>query len=464
MNELSGRIGDALRNEEAAAERFAGNIRLVFLLILTIVAAMNSGSVSVRANILNFSALLFGYLYGFAVRFRLMRRGYRPVMKYITSYLDIMLIFLLLVMYTTIDIPSVALKNYVFLLVFPFLGLTSFRYDRMLTGTAGGLAVLLYIALVLWLAFSGSVRFVSGGYERELFSNDITYVGQITKLFILIGFVLLMSYHARYSHKLFEKLVGSELSMRQKQEMTEWELTLASGVQRQFLPKSFPRFGNLELYGEVRQGRFVGGDYYDFIKLAEDRLLVVIADVSGNGVPAALIMSEVRAAVHLLASVQCSLMEFARKLNALIYHSTDKKSFVTLFIAEIDSSGSSLKYVNAGHPAPRIYDGIRFRALSMRSTPLGMLPDLQNLQETAESFHAGSMLVGYTDGLFEQTGAGQAEYGEERLLEFVRRNSELSARPFVDGLLDDVRIFAGDEHLKDDAGCIVVKYLHQHIS
>ena len=191
MSELSERISDALAKEEVRAELFANKVRITLLVVLTTIALLNAPAVGYEASIFNFAALLVGYGYGLVVFLRIRGSGYRPVMKYITSSLDIVLVFLLLFLYTTIEIPSVALKNYVYLIVFPLIALTAFRYDRKLTLVSGGLAMGLYLLLVLYLSFSEKVVLIDAGYERELFTSGVTYIGQGTKLLILGVFVLL---------------------------------------------------------------------------------------------------------------------------------------------------------------------------------------------------------------------------------------------------------------------------------
>ncbi len=458
MQELGERISDALAKEEARAEQFANVVRFILLIVLTTVAVLNAFSVSFEANFLNFGALVIGYAYGLIVFIRMRRAGYHPLMKYITSCLDIALVFSLLFLYTKIEIPSVALKNYAFLIVFPLIALTAFRYDRTLTIVAGGLVVVLYLMLIFYLSFTNAVTFTNGGYERELFSGDVTYIGQLTKVLILGGYVLLLLYLAHYSRKLFAKLVSDELSIRNQKEQTDWELTIASQVQTQFLPSSFPEISGLELYGAVQQGRFVGGDYYDFIKLADDLLLIVAADVSGKGVPAALIMAEVRASTHLLASMQIDLQDFVQRLNTLVLHSTDKKNFVTFYAAEVNASRHVLTYVNAGHPPPLFYFEGKVRPLAKGTIPLGLFDSLPQLAKHEEEFPSGSVLVSYTDGLLEQTNPQGEQFGEEHLREYVRTNAHFDAQSFTRSLLAEIKNFAGGTDLHDDISLAIVKH------
>jgi serine phosphatase RsbU (regulator of sigma subunit) len=457
MDGIAERVSQALTKEEARAEQLANTARLILLLILSIVALLNAGAVNVAANMMNFGALAAGICYGLIVFLLIRRAGYRPIMKYVTSCLDVMLVFLLLFMYTRIEVPSVALKNYVFLIVFPLIGLTAFRYDRTLTWVAGGLAIALYLGMMFFLQHSKSITITGGGYERELFSTDITYVGQATKVLILCGYITLVAHLAKYSRSLFVKLVGDELQLRGQQELMEWELGIASDVQTRFLPHSFPEIPGLDVYGTVQQGKFVGGDYCDVLKLGDDVLLIVVADVSGKGVPAALIMAEVRASTHLLAPMRIGIRNLALRLNTMLCQSTDKKIFVTLFAAEIDTSNRLMTYVNAGHPPPLIYANGEVRSLAKGTLPLGCYPSLPGLTEQSEEFCPGSTLIAYTDGLFEQTNPQGEQYGQERLREYVQAHAHLDVRQFAGQLLDELRTYGQSGALTDDAGLVVAK-------
>ncbi|MDP1676187.1 MAG: PP2C family protein-serine/threonine phosphatase [Bacteroidota bacterium] len=458
MEELTDRINRALAKEEARAERFANSVRFILLSILTAIALLNSSTVSVEANILNTCALLIGYAYGLIIIFTLYRTKYVPLMKYATSCFDIILVFLLLFLYTRIEIPSVALKNYVFLILFPLIGLTVFRYDRTLTLISGGLAVLLYLGLIFYLNITRSITFTNEGYVRELFSEDVTVIGQLTKILILCGYVVLMAYLAQYSRKLFVKIVSNESNLRIQKELIEWELKIASDVQMQLQPRRFPEFPKLEIYGVVEQGKYVGGDYCDFIKIADDVLLIVLADVSGKGVPAALIMSEVRASVHLLASKDLDIESLVQQINTLLYKSTRKKDFVTFFTAIINTSKHLLSYANCGHPPPFIYSNGNFRSLDQRSLPLGLFNGLSELSVQSEEFSQGSVFVAYTDGLLERMNLDKEQFGEERLRNIIRENVHLDVQPFTQHVIEELKQFGQGKDLEDDVSLAIVKY------
>jgi len=459
MEDLTLRINAALAREEERAEKIAGTARLTLLVILSLIAVLNAGSVSFEANVMNFSALAVGYAYGIAVLVGIWRRKYRPVMKYLTSCIDIVLVLLVLFLYSRIEIPAVALKNYVFLIIFPLIGLTAFRYDVRLTLVAGGSAVLLYLALIFYLSFTGAVTFTSGGYDRELFTAEVTILGQMTKILILMTYVALIAYLAGRSRRLFEQLVRQEVHVQSQKDLIVRELEIAGHVQSQLLPHTFPDLGALHVFGMVEQGRFVGGDYCDFLKLSDHRMLVVVADVSGKGVPAALIMSEVRASTHLLASMGLDLVGFVEQLNALIRSSTDRKTFVTLFAGEIDTSARTLRYVNAGHPPPLLYRDHHLSSLTRGTIPLGVMARVPQLSLQSEPFPPGAMVVCYTDGIFERRNQEGEEYGEERLKEFIQSHIGLDSQAFAQRLLEEVKAFGQGKDLDDDITVAVAKWL-----
>lgn len=464
MEETTDRINRALAGEEVRAERFANYARVFVLVILTVVLLLNVGSLSVEATLMNASALLIGYVYGFVVFIRIRRRGYHPLMKYLTSCLDILLVFLLLFLYTRIEIPAVALKNYVFYVVFPLIALTAFRYDRKLTLTAGGLAFGLYLVLIFYLFVSDRVNFTPGGYEKELFSTEVTYVGQLTKVLILGGYVVLLSFLAQYSRRVLVKLVREESNLRHQKELTEWEMNIASEVQSTLLPRAFPRIEGLDCHATVQQGRYVGGDYCDLLALDDHTMLVVTADVSGKGVPAALVMAEVRASIHLLAPTSVELKVLAQRMNTLLHQSTTKKDYVTFFAAVIDVSRKTLRYVNAGHPPPLVCSAGIIRSLSQRTIALGLSSSLPQLNEIELEFSPGSIMVTYTDGLLEQTNPEEEQFGDRRLQQFVRTHDDLDARSFVEGLLTELSEFGKGAQFGDDVAIAVVRFSENIIS
>jgi serine phosphatase RsbU (regulator of sigma subunit) len=458
MQSIELRIKDALAAEEAAVERFANNMRLILLSVFSLVALVNFQAISREANLINFCVLGFAFVYGWLMFFVLWKSKYRSWMKYLTSWVDILLVFVLLYLYSMIETASVALKHYPFMIIFPFIALTAFRFDWRLTMLTGSWAVFLYLLLFSYLYWSGSIHVLFKGYSSELFTPDVTWMGQFTKILILTGYVALVTYLTRYTRNLFYKLVHNEVAARMETEAMEDELRVAARVQEGFLPRSLPVIAGLDFDGRVLPGRYIGGDYYDFLPSGDDSLLLIVADVSGHGVSAALIMSEIRASVHLLVSMQISLDECVHRLNTLVYKSTESHHYVTCFVAEIDAKAQEIRYVNSGHPQALICCNEGIRHLGVTTTPLGMFPSVPPGGIRCESFARGSSMVVCTDGILERTNSREEEFGIDRLASFLKEHCELPARHFVQRMLHDVSSFGGDKGFEDDVTLAVVKY------
>ena len=180
MEDLTIRINHSLALEEVRAERFASIARLTLLAILTVTAIFNASGLTLQANAMNFGALVVGYIYGLLVSFQIARKRYRPFVKYFTSCVDILLVMLVLFLYTYIENPAVALKNYVFLVVFPLIGLTALRYDVRLTIVTGATALVSYLSLFVYLLLTDSIQLGFTGYSDELFTARVTILGQAT--------------------------------------------------------------------------------------------------------------------------------------------------------------------------------------------------------------------------------------------------------------------------------------------
>jgi sigma-B regulation protein RsbU (phosphoserine phosphatase) len=229
-------------------------------------------------------------------------------------------------------------------------------------------------------------------------------------------------------------------------------------VQQELLPQEFPQVLGVEIFGTLLQGRFVGGDYYDFLPLSATSLLAVVADVSGKGVPAALIMSKVRASTHLLASMQMTLEELVQRLNALLFKSIERKYFVSFFAAEIDTKQKMMYYVNAGHPPPLVCSHGRISALSHGSLVLGVRASLPRLAKQFVPFPRGGMLVAFTDGICERMNGRGEQFGDHRLEKFVQHHAELNAPLFVAQLLEEVKSFGQGKARDDDVAIAVAKF------
>ena len=235
------------------------------------------------------------------------------------------------------------------------------------------------------------------------------------------------------------------------------ELALATQIQKNFLPRTDPSFAPYEVSGSARACRHVGGDYFDYIAVDKDRLALVIADVSGVGVSASLLMASLRGGLHERFPGVIDLAEVASRLNDFVYASSDSHLFISFFLAILDRSKDEVRYVNAGHNPPLVV-GRKGPARPLETTGLclGMFPG-QAYREEKVALAPGDILCLYTDGIVETRKDGSEEYGEERLAAKVR---ELRGRPapeIRDRIFEDVLGFACSAEAGDDMTLVIVK-------
>lgn len=225
----------------------------------------------------------------------------------------------------------------------------------------------------------------------------------------------------------------------------------ARGIQQALLPKSSPYIPGFAVSGLTVPAGAVGGDWYDFIALDNDRWGLVLADVSGKGTAAALLMSATRGMLRSLAEACCTPGEVLTKLNRLLVQDFPSGRFVTMVYAVLDPQARTITFANAGHPHPLLVDQKGPRFLNTAGgLPLGIA--CSEYTETQISLAEGSRLLFYSDGISEATGADDQEYGTERLQRYIADTD-----PTASSVLEDVRLFANSTGLRDDATVILVK-------
>ena len=235
----------------------------------------------------------------------------------------------------------------------------------------------------------------------------------------------------------------------------EQEVAEARAIQQGLLPKSIPQRTGYEIAGAWQPAQSVGGDYYDVLEFDDTSLGLCIADVAGKGLPAALLMSNLQAAVRGLASPALSPDGLCARLNSLVCHNTGNDRFITFFYALLDGPGRMLHYANAGHNAPILLhaDGSHER-LQTGGGVLGVFPQ-QKFSAGSARLVPGDRLVLYTDGVTEVCDAADEEFGEVRLLRLVREYRMAAAGALQEKILSVAGAFScGRWH--DDATLLVL--------
>jgi serine phosphatase RsbU (regulator of sigma subunit)/catechol 2,3-dioxygenase-like lactoylglutathione lyase family enzyme len=237
------------------------------------------------------------------------------------------------------------------------------------------------------------------------------------------------------------------------------ELEIAKQVQSRLFPRGFPLLKSLEFAGLCLPARHVGGDYYDFLHFGQDRLGLVIGDISGKGIAAALLMANLQANIRSQSAIA---IDHPRRLlssvNELFCDNTADAAFATLFFAEYDDTARRLRYANCGHLPPLLLRGDdSLERLGATATIMGAFKEWEcDLAEC--QIAPGDTLVLYTDGVTESFSPDGEEYGEERLEHVLRRNRRLPAQSLLNAIVDEVREFSPHEQ-HDDITLIIAKCL-----
>jgi serine phosphatase RsbU (regulator of sigma subunit)/predicted enzyme related to lactoylglutathione lyase len=238
---------------------------------------------------------------------------------------------------------------------------------------------------------------------------------------------------------------------------TAQELEIAKRVQARLFPQTLPPLRTLDYAGTCIQARQVGGDYYDFLDLGRERVGLVVGDISGKGIAAALLMANLQANLR----SQCAIaldhpQRFLRSVNQLFYENTADSSYATLFFAEYDDEARHLRYVNCGHlSALLLRSDNTLERLDSTCTVLGLFNEWDCAIGEQQLF-SGDTLTLYTDGITESFNDAGEEFGEERLVESMRRGCELSSEALLASIVDDVQKFTPHEQ-HDDLTLIVAK-------
>jgi sigma-B regulation protein RsbU (phosphoserine phosphatase) len=247
------------------------------------------------------------------------------------------------------------------------------------------------------------------------------------------------------------------LEETQAAEALEKQVRMAADVQRRMIPQTPPVVPGVELASVYVPCFALGGDLYDFIPLADDNVGLVIADVSGKGVPASLIMASVRAALRAQVDNVYYLDEVLRRLNVMLCRDNADSEFVTLFYGVLDARNRRLTYCNAGHPPALLLRDGKITELAADNMVLGVDPNEPYTQSILH-LEANDLLLLYTDGLYDAANFKQERFGRQRIAEAFAKGGP-SAEVVAQNVLWEMRRFVGLTQRTDDVTMIVAKIL-----
>ena len=249
------------------------------------------------------------------------------------------------------------------------------------------------------------------------------------------------------------RLYDEEQSLK----MIEEELKIANDIQTRLLPKTNPQINGFDIASKSVPAKEVGGDYYDFIKIDKNNIVICLGDISGKGMPAALLMANLQATLRGQALFTSSAGECLTRANKLLYHSTDRQNFATLFYGILDSSNDTFRFSNAGHNPPFLINSKNeITQLTKGGTVLGFMEDFQ-FEEDFINLKKGDTIIIFSDGITEALNKNSEEYGEERLLSIIQNSTLLEAEIIIEKVFESVKSHVQDAPQSDDITIVIIK-------
>ncbi len=280
---------------------------------------------------------------------------------------------------------------------------------------------------------------IGGMKNKEDIYNKIQFITTITNIIAV----------AIENKRLFNKQLEQKLYTK--------ELELAKEVQRMLIPDELPTKAGYALSKIYMPHLEVGGDYLDYIRFSDTRFAFCIADISGKGVAAALLMANFQAILQSLIHQYRDLETIVFALNQAVHRITKSDKYITFFIGEVNTQTKTLKFVNAGHYPPLLYTNGEISRLKSTCTVIGAFENLQNIKEEQIELEGDSMILTFTDGLADLKNDSDVYFEEEELEDFLSKNHELNPNEFNNDLLLKIDEYRGLQNINDDIAVLTCK-------
>jgi serine phosphatase RsbU (regulator of sigma subunit) len=238
--------------------------------------------------------------------------------------------------------------------------------------------------------------------------------------------------------------------------LLEEEYRMAKEIQLNILPKTIPSIKGYDIFAINISAKEVGGDYYDFIKLPENKIAFCLGDITGKGLPAAMLMANLQATLRGQTLTQRNICENIKNSNVLLLNSTAENRFATLFYAELDYVNHKLVYCNAGHDAPISNLSNQVIRLDKGGLLLGCF-EFAEYENGSKPFEPGEILLIFSDGVTEAMNENDEEFGEESLINLLKSNVNSTAKELIDKIVFEVQAHSSKVVQSDDITLIVVK-------
>lgn len=275
--------------------------------------------------------------------------------------------------------------------------------------------------------------------DQRLLDNSVDYIQTLINVIVV----------AFENKKLFKERLHRERLQR--------EVELARQVQSMLIPQNLPKNIFLDVESIYRPHQSIGGDFFDFIQINSEEFLWCVADVSGKGISAALIMANFQASLRALVSLNTPLTVLIEKLNQVVYNNTKGDRFITLFLGIYNDKTRKVKYINAGHNCPLVLQQNEIIQLKKGTTMIGVFDELPFITEGELAIERGAVIFNYTDGIIEFDGDEEQSITEEELMDFLQEHKDNDLKAIHKALISKMDILRNYHEATDDITILSLK-------
>jgi sigma-B regulation protein RsbU (phosphoserine phosphatase) len=267
--------------------------------------------------------------------------------------------------------------------------------------------------------------------SEEMLGNDLNFIQTLMNVIVV----------ALENKKMFRERIAAERFQR--------EMELAVEVQNMLIPLRLHKETGVEIGARYLPHQNIGGDYFDFMRLNDKEFLWCIADVSGKGISAALLMANFQASLRAWATVEDDLTNIVERLNQIVIKNTKGEKFITLFLAKYNEETKRMNYINAGHNPSILYSNGEAVQLKLGTTMLGVFDELPFINQGEVDIEPGSMIFNYTDGLLDYEPADTLVWNEDIMMDFLLQNGELTPDKFNQKILNQLSTLVKSKPIDD---------------
>ena len=281
----------------------------------------------------------------------------------------------------------------------------------------------------------------------------------VVRLILLFVLVVVFIWNRAIFAEFNEKLQKAYKAIKTHTDRMEEELKIGRQIQMSMVPSAFPKQDSFSLYAQLKPVRELGGDFYDFFLLDQNKLCFFIGDISGKGVPSALFMAVTKTLIRSAAFKHQSTDKILSEVNNSITLNNPYCMFATVFISILDLSTGECSYTNAGHHSSYVkQQSGNLVILDQTHGPVAGAVENIKFSKDSISLQKGDVLIAYTDGITEAVNERNALYGEKRLEDLLKKEKFSSVKVLVDSVIKNVLVFSGTSNQSDDIALIAVRY------